>query len=72
MKSTKCKKCGKKIPKARLQAIPGVKTCVKCSDEEPLVGITIWSDSTPEVIIVKREEAEELKRLEKTEGCGGL
>lgn len=29
----KCERCGKKIPKERLEAIPETRLCVKCSTE---------------------------------------
>jgi len=31
----KCKKCGEEISKARLEALPDTKTCIKCSDVKP-------------------------------------
>lgn len=30
--SRKCEQCGKTIPKARLEAVPHTKFCVKCAD----------------------------------------
>lgn len=28
-----CALCGRKIPKARLEALPGIRVCVQCSTE---------------------------------------
>lgn len=52
----KCNKCGKPIPKERLEALPHTTTCVKCSEEKGLVGI--WDDASSETIMVPKEEAE--------------
>ena len=30
-----CSRCGDKIPKGRLDAMPGVEYCVRCSDAKP-------------------------------------
>lgn len=29
----KCQECGTEIPKARVEALPNVQYCIKCSDE---------------------------------------
>lgn len=34
IKMKNCIYCGKKIPQARLDALPHTDTCVKCSDEQ--------------------------------------
>ena len=31
----KCSLCGKPIPAARLEAIPGVTTCIECAKKNP-------------------------------------
>jgi hypothetical protein len=59
-----CSECGKKIPKIRLQVLPDTKTCVKCSQEEAHVGLTVSS----EVVIVDSAEAARLRELEKYDG----
>jgi hypothetical protein len=41
---------------------------VKCSDCKPIYGFTSWDKSTPELIIVDKENAERLKHLEKVDG----
>ncbi len=33
--TTTCATCGKTIPSERLEAVPGVETCVKCSVARP-------------------------------------
>jgi len=66
---TKCQVCGKKIPKVRLNVLPETKHCVKCSDSDASVGITVWEDKhTPVMLKVSPEEAEEYWRLERAEG----
>ncbi len=39
MKRRKCDVCGKNIPQARLSALPGTTTCVKCSDVQVPLGV---------------------------------
>lgn len=63
-----CKKCGKKIPKARLQALPDTTTCVKCSEVQAKMGVTIWDGTTSVVEIVDGTEAEEFQRYERGDG----
>lgn len=63
-----CIVCKKRIPKKRLAVLPETKTCVKCSLEEPIVGITVWDKATPELVIVKSDEAEQYWKLERSEG----
>ena len=53
---------------ARLKVLPNTETCVKCSDCKPIYGFTSWDKSTPELIIVDKENAERLKHLEKVDG----
>jgi hypothetical protein len=31
-----CEGCGRPIPKARLEAVPGVTTCVECARKNPV------------------------------------
>lgn len=60
-----CELCGKPIPKMRLKALPSTTTCVKCSQEKPKMGATIWDKTTPELIISNSEEIELIKTMEK-------
>lgn len=64
----KCIKCGEIIAKERLDALPTTQTCVKCSDVQKRVGITIWNKTTPTLVIVDENEAEEFQRLERGDG----
>lgn len=41
-----CIKCNEPIPKIRLEAIPGVKVCVKCSRVKPMKGYMTWEHKT--------------------------
>jgi hypothetical protein len=63
-----CTECGKKIPKIRLKALPDTTTCVRCSQEEAHMGLTVWDKSTSELVIVDSSEAERFKELEKYDG----
>jgi len=63
-----CTECGKRIPKKRLEILPETKVCVRCSDVKPLVGITVWDKTTPELLMVAAEEAKSLRRLERLGG----
>lgn len=50
----RCKYCGAEIPKLRREAIPGVSTCVKCSDEPERVGFMDYAHKTaPEMVMVR-------------------
>jgi hypothetical protein len=57
-----CETCGKKIPKERLEALPSTKTCVKCSNLDNVIGITVWQDGVPELIIMDENDAKNLPR----------
>lgn len=63
-----CEKCKVPIPLERLEILPETKTCVKCSQEEALVGITIWDKNTSIFIPVKSEIAERFDQLQKIDG----
>ena len=62
----KCKYCGQKIPALRLEAIPGVATCIDCSDEKPTVGFMMYSHKTAgEVQMIRNCTAEQRHMAEK-------
>jgi len=67
-----CIECNKKIPRARLDALPETQTCVRCSKEEKRIGITIWDKTTPELIMVNGDEARRLWHLERQRAIPGL
>tara|TARA_R110000796_G_scaffold195823_1_gene312368 strand:+ start:856 stop:1404 length:549 start_codon:yes stop_codon:yes gene_type:complete len=63
----KCVKCREDVPKARLRALPGTKTCVECSDVERNYVRTIISGKTTysEIEVIKNKDTKEyLKRLD--------
>lgn len=62
-----CIKCGKKIPKVRLKALPDTKHCVRCVDEKESIGIMVWDGTATRLEIVSSEEAEEYWKYEKVE-----
>ena len=64
----KCSECGKDIPPERLEILPETRTCVVCSKEQRRIGITVWDKKTPELVIVKQEEADFFWRMEKVDG----
>jgi hypothetical protein len=63
-----CSECGVEIPQERLEVLPDTETCVKCSKHDAVVGVMVWNEGTPTLIISSAEEAKELKRLEKFDG----
>ncbi len=63
-----CKSCNKKISIKRLKAIPETEYCVECSEEQKMLGITVWDKTCPMVQIVKKSEADEFWRFEHGEG----
>jgi hypothetical protein len=63
---SKCIKCGAIIPLERMELLH-TKTCVNCSEEKPKLGITVWSKSTPELVIV--DDIDRFKELENFDGC---
>ena len=64
----KCVGCEVEIPEERLEVLPGVKTCVKCSDEKARVGVTVWDSGTPILIITDEETFEATQKLENIDG----
>lgn len=62
----KCKNCQKKIPAARLEALPGVETCVGCSDAKPMMGFMDWAHKTaPELVMVSTANPENVRRAKR-------
>ena len=52
----KCTVCSEVIPEARLKAIPGVKSCVKCSTEDKWSAVPIIHHKTGNEIEIYKEE----------------
>lgn len=63
-----CIECGKIIPKARLKVLPDTETCVKCSQAQPVLGVTVWDHCSSELIAVNSEQAKRFAALDKSEG----
>lgn len=63
-----CVNCREEIPPERLEILPETKTCIKCSQEESLIGITIWDKTTPIFVAVNSQAAEMAGRLERLDG----
>lgn len=63
-----CVTCGMVIPPKRLQVLPETKTCVKCSNVQAVVGITVWDERSPSMVIVNPAEAEAYWRHERSDG----
>jgi malate/lactate dehydrogenase len=62
----KCIKCGVEIPKARLKALPGTKTCVNHSSAEKKVGTPIMiGEGDHTCIELNIMDAEEYRQIEK-------
>jgi hypothetical protein len=58
-----CLECGKPIPKERLKVLPNTTTCVKCSQEKPVLGMVIWDGNRAETITVNAEDMDKDKYL---------
>jgi hypothetical protein len=58
-----CETCNSPIPLGRIQAIPDVTTCVKCSRVKPYVGFMDWHHKTaPEIVLISSENKENIRR----------
>jgi len=66
-----CITCGKKIPQARLKALPGTQCCVKCSDVERKVGATVWDQNASDIVIMNQDELDRVNQLENSDGRMG-
>jgi hypothetical protein len=67
----KCEKCGTKIPKDRLKALPDTRTCVKCSDVKAKVAFTVYSHKTaPEIVFVDGNNDEGLRQADRADRRG--
>tara|TARA_A100001201_G_scaffold120774_1_gene104287 strand:+ start:290 stop:853 length:564 start_codon:yes stop_codon:yes gene_type:complete len=67
MRNMQCSKCQKKIPAARMRALPNTKTCVECSDVERNYVRTIISGKTTysEWEVIKNKDTKEyLQKLD--------
>lgn len=61
--SRHCVCCNSVIPPGRIEAIPDVSTCVKCSKVKPYVGFMDWYHKTaPEIVIIPAEDRENIRR----------
>jgi len=67
-----CVKCQKPIPELRLNALPGAKTCIECSQAEKVAGFPLITNKTSysEIQIVSQETAQEL--YQKQDRKGGI
>lgn len=65
-----CTICEKGIPALRLIALPGTRTCIKCSQAARVAGFPLISGKTTysELQIVKQETAEELYGKQERKG----
>jgi hypothetical protein len=61
-----CKTCGDEIPPARLEALPNTRTCVKCSDVEPVAGHVYWDGKhTPILQVMSKQKTEEFAKKDR-------
>jgi hypothetical protein len=65
-----CMICEKEIPTLRLQALPGTKTCIECSQASRVAGFPLISGKTTysELQIVKQGTADELYGKQERKG----
>lgn len=54
----KCTGCKKPIPRARLKALPGTKTCVNCSSVKKVEGIMVFDHKTAPMLTMLPEDPE--------------
>jgi hypothetical protein len=68
----KCINCGDIIPEGRLKALPGIKSCINCSETERVAGFPIITGKTTysELEILKQEKAKELYEMQERKGKG--
>jgi hypothetical protein len=64
----KCNKCDTTIPQERLDALPDTKTCVKCSEVRPMVGVTVWNKTSQQLVITDVNGAKEFWHYEVGDG----
>ena len=61
-----CANCGVEIPVARLEALPGVETCVNCSMTPQVKGRMVWDHKTaPTLEVCSPERFANLTHLER-------
>lgn len=60
-----CINCGKRIPEERLEVLPNTDTCVKCSEVDKRVGMMVWDQATPELVMLEGSQKERLNELSK-------
>ena len=61
----KCGSCGAAIPAARLRALPGATTCVRCSDAEPRRGLMDYGHKTGGVVVILPNDPEQRRLAER-------
>ena len=61
----KCRACGVEIPEARLEAIPGVQTCVQHSDAKAYVGypVQMAGKTCSDVVIHRGGDEEAIRQM---------
>ena len=58
-----CVTCKCIIPTGRIEAIPDVTTCIRCSTVKPYKGFMDWYHKTaPEIVIIPAEDKENIRR----------
>jgi len=63
-----CIVCENEICQERIDLLPHIKTCVKCSDTKRKIGISVWDKTTSTFLCLSSEDAEEYWRLERMDG----
>lgn len=68
-----CTKCSQKIPKQRLDAVPGTRVCVNCSEEQAKGAVDIVYHKTGNTIqIMDKEDADAINKAARRTGFGSL
>ena len=61
----KCVKCDHDIPRERLEAIPGVDTCVRCSETSKKIGFPVFSHKTAPSLMFVPNNPESLRQAQR-------
>ena len=67
-----CIKCGNLIPEGRLKAVPGTRTCVRCSSAQRVAGFPLITGKTEysALQLVSQDEARLLHKMGDRRGTG--
>ncbi|ARK12974.1 TraR/DksA family transcriptional regulator [Fibrivirga algicola] len=67
-----CIKCGNEIPEGRLKAVPGTRTCVRCSSAQRVAGFPMITGKTEysALQLMSQADAQRLHKMGERRGTG--